>query len=198
MALTSSLLGCLCVLKTLTDQTKIVLIWFYFRFFYGCGMMINYSVHRFDVNTLSGKTRERTVYLREEGFIRMGYFSTWCWRIVKFALTIIVGHFKHHFSLPEGYKVELHFFSKYSNGRLYMLRFLDRCETISSNHSENVFFFLMFQVLHRMSWKLLDRTWCLHGDWQTLFSLFLMWCTRTFPGISQWAIIYMTRKKCSE
>ena len=189
MALRSSLLGCFWVLKTLTDQTKVVLIWFYFRFFYGCGMMINYSVHRFDVNTLSGKTRERTVYLREGWFIRMGYFSTWCWRIVKFALTIIVGHFKHHFSLPEGNKVELHFFSKYSNGRLYMLKFRDRYETISSNHSENVFFFVS---------KLLDGTWCLHDDWQSLFSLFLMWCTRTFPGISQWAIIYMTRKKCSE
>ena len=77
----------------------------------------------------------------------MGYFLTWYWRTVKFALTIIVGHFKHHFSLPEVYKVELHFFSKYSNGRLYMLRFRDRCETISSNHSENlhVFFFKCFK-----------------------------------------------------
>ena len=75
MALRSSLLGCFWVLKTLTDQTKVVLVWFYFRFFYGCGMMINYSVHRFDVNTLSGKTGERTGYLREGGFIRMGYFS---------------------------------------------------------------------------------------------------------------------------
>ena len=112
----------------------------------------------------------------------MGYFLTWYWRTVKFALTIIVGHFKHHFSLPEVYKVELHFFSKYSNGRLYMLRFRDRCETISSNHSENFYvFFLMFQVLHRtVSWKLLNRTWCLHaGDWQSLFSLFLMiWCKK--------------------
>lgn len=44
-----------------------------------------------------------------------------------------------------------------------------------------MFFFLMFQLLHlTVSWKLLNRTWCLHaGDWQSLFSLFLMiWCKK--------------------